>query len=52
MKKKRMIELFLEPEPEFDVGNNKKYEIEVIINSAVYAKIAEGYLPRLYYLVF
>ena len=50
-KKGRMNELFPEPEPEFDVGNNKKYEIEAIKDSAVYAKEAEGQLPGLYYLI-
>ena len=47
-----MNELFLEPEPNFDVGNNKKYEVEAIIDSAIYAKEAEKHLPGLYYLVF
>ena len=37
MKKRRMNELFPEPEPKFDAGNNKKYEVEAIIDSAVYA---------------
>ena len=47
-----MNELFLEPEPEFDVGNNKEYKVEVIKNSIVYAKKAERYLSGLYCLVF
>ena len=51
-KKRWMSELFPEPEPEFDVGNNKDYEVKAIINSAVYAKEAERHLPDLYYLVF
>ena len=46
-----MNELFPEPEPEFDAGNNKKYEVKVIINSVVHAKEAEKHLPGLYYLV-
>ena len=46
-----MNELFPEPEPEFDAGNNKKYEVEAIKDSAVYAKETEGYLLGLYYLV-
>ena len=50
-RKGRMNELFLESELEFDVGNNKKYKIEAIIGSAIYAKKAEGHLPGLYYLV-
>ena len=51
-RKKRMIELFSEPEPGFDAGNNKKYKVEVIIDSIVYTKEIEGHLPSLYYLVF
>ena len=47
-----MNELFPEPELEFDASNNKEYKIEVIIDSTVYAKKAEGHLPGLYYLVF
>ena len=50
-RKGRMNELFPEPEPEFDVGDNKEYKVEAIINSAVYAKVAERYLSGLYYLV-
>ena len=50
-KKGRMNELFPEPEPEFDIGNNKEYKIEAIIDSAVYAKEVKRYLPGLYYLV-
>ena len=38
--------------PEFEPGNdNKKYKVEAIRNSAVYAKEADGHLPGLYYLV-
>ena len=51
-RKGRMNELFPEPEPEFDTGDNKEYEFKAIIDSAVYAKEAEGHLPGLYYLVF
>ena len=46
-----MNELFSEPELEFDAGNNKEYEVEAIIDSAIYAKEVEGHLPGLYYLV-
>ena len=46
-----MNELFPEPKPEFDAGNNKKYKVEAIIDSAVYAKKAEEHLPGLYYLI-
>ena len=51
MRKRRMNELFPEPEPKFDAGNNKKYEVEAIIDSAVYAKKVKGHLPGLYYLI-
>ena len=37
--------------PEFVPGNNKKYKVEAIRDSAVYAKETNGYLPGLYYLV-
>ena len=50
-RKEQINKLFPEPEPEFDAGNNKKYEVKVIIDSAVYTKEAERYLPGLYYLV-
>ena len=50
-RKERINKLFLKPEPEFDTGDNKKYKVEVIIDSAVYAKEAEGYFSGLYYLV-
>ena len=36
---------------EFKPGNDKEYEIEVIRDSAVYAKKADRHLPVLYYLV-
>ena len=47
--KKRINKLFLEPEPEFDAGNNKKYKVEAIKDSAIYAKEAKKYLSGLYY---
>ena len=47
-----MNKLFLESEPEFDIGNNKKYELETIKNSTIYAKKVEKHLPGLYYLIF
>ena len=50
-RKGRMNKLFSEPEPEFNAGDNKKYKVEAIIDSAVYAKKAEKHLPGLYYLV-
>ena len=51
-KKRRMNDLFPEPEPKFDAGDDKEYEVEEIKDSAVYAKETKGYLPGLYYLVF
>ena len=46
-----MNKLFLEPKPEFDVGNNKKYKVEAILDSTIYVKEAEEHLPGLYYLI-
>ena len=37
--------------PEFELGNNKKYEVEVIRDSIVHTKEVDGYLPGLYYLI-
>ena len=38
--------------PEFEPGDNdKKYKVEAIQDSAVYAKEADGHLLRLYYLI-
>ena len=37
--------------PEFETGNVKEYKMEVIQDSTVYIKEANGHLPRLYYLV-
>ena len=37
---------------ELEVGNSKKYKVEVIWNSVIYASKSEsGQLPGLYYLV-
>ena len=38
-------------ELDFEAGDSKKYEVETIWDSAVYARKSEGHLPRLYYLV-
>ena len=38
-------------ELKFVAGNIKKYKVEVIWDSAIYASKVEGYLPNLYYLV-
>lgn len=37
--------------PEFEIGNNKRYEIEAIQDNAIHAKEADGYLPGLYCLI-
>ena len=50
-RKKRMNEIFSESEPEFDIGDNKKYKIKVIRDIAVYTKKVERHLLGLYYLV-
>ena len=51
-----MHELFSKPKPEFDIGNNKKYKVKAIKNSAIYAKkvkktfirlILSGFLEKL-----
>ena len=47
-----MNEIFSEPEPEFDAGNNKEYKVKAMKNSIIFAKEAEKHLPGLYYLVF
>ena len=47
-----MNKLFPEPEPKFDAGDNKKYKVEAIIDSVIYAKKREGHLLSVYYLVF
>ena len=35
----------------FEAGNNKKYKVDGIWDSTIYAKESAGQLPRLYYLV-
>ncbi len=41
-----------EPEKEFEARDNKEYEVEAIINSAVYNQQANNsQMPGLYYLV-
>ena len=37
--------------PKFELGDDKEYEMEVIQDSAIYAKEADRYLLRLYFLV-
>ncbi len=43
------------PEPdkevEFEAGDNREYEVEAIIDSAVYGQQANDQMPGLYYLV-
>ncbi len=40
-----------EKEVEFEAGDNKEYEVEAIIDSAVYCQQANDQMPGLYYLV-
>ncbi len=40
-----------EKEVEFEAGDNKEYEVEAIIDSAVYGQQANDQMPGLYYLV-
>ncbi len=40
-----------EPEKEFEAGDNKEYEVEAIIDSAVYGQQVNNQMPGLYYLV-
>ncbi len=40
-----------EPEKEFEAGDNKEYEVEAIIDSAVYGQQANNQMLGLYYLV-
>ena len=37
--------------PEFELSNDKEYEVKAIWNSVVYAKEADRHLLELYYLV-
>ena len=46
-----MNELFSELEPEFDIGNNKKYKVKAIKDNTIYINKVEKYLLNLYYLV-
>lgn len=44
--RKRQVIKLPKPEKEFELGNNKKYKVESIVNSAVYDKEAESYMPN------
>ncbi len=49
IRKKQVHQL---PKPKkFEVGDNKEYEIEAIINNVVYSKKTNGQMSDLYYLV-
>ncbi len=52
-RKERVNKALPEPEKEFEfeAGDNKEYEIEAIIDSAVYEQQANNQMPGLYYLV-
>lgn len=49
---KSQVNKLLKLELELNIGENKKYKIEAIKNSAVYIEVTENQLPALYYLVF
>ncbi len=52
MKSKQVNQSFLsESKRKFKARDNKKYEIETIVNSVVYSYKVENQLPNLYYLV-
>ncbi len=51
IKKGRVDKALPELEKEFEAGNNKEYEVEAIIDSAVYGQQANDQMPGLYYLV-
>ncbi len=50
-RKRRVDKALPEPEKEFEAGDNKEYEVEAIIDSAVYGQKANDQMPGLYYLV-
>ncbi len=50
-RKGRVDKALPEPEKEFEAGDNKEYEVEAIIDSAVYGQQANNQMPDLYYLV-
>ncbi len=53
--RKRQVDNKALPEPEkeleFEAGGNKEYEVEAIIDSAVYGQQVNNQMPGLYYLV-
>ena len=52
MKKEQIDQSFpIESKREFEVRNNKKYEVKTIINSVIYSHKVENQLLSLYYLV-
>lgn len=42
---------FLKPKQNLDIEDNKKYKVEVICDSKVYAKEIKKQLPKIYYLI-
>ncbi len=50
-RKGRVNKALPEPEKEFEIGDNKEYEVKAIIDSAVYNQQANNQMPGLYYLV-
>lgn len=50
--KKRWFYKLLEPKQKLNIREDKKYKVEIIKDSTVYAsKVVEGQLLRLYYIV-
>lgn len=43
--------MLLKLEPEFDIKENKKCKIKIIMDCTIYIKTAKSYLLELYYLV-
>lgn len=49
--RRKQVDKLSELKRELEAGNNKKYEVKIIIDSAVYDKKANNQLPGLYYLI-
>ncbi len=47
-RKRRVDKALPEPEKEFEVGDNKKYEVEAIIDNAIYGQQSNDEMPGLY----
>ncbi len=49
--KKKQVNNTLPKSENFEIGDDKEYEVEAIIDSAVYGKEANNQMPSLYYLI-